>query len=172
MPRLKENICEEHLYDQLFRMYSEDLFKLLYYKFGNQINPADIVQEAFLKLWENCHKVPPEKVKSYLFTVGNNLMINQLARQKTATTYANEYSTSNEDETPLFVLETQEFDQRIQQAMAALTEDQRITLLLNKVEGKRHQEIADMLGISRKAVEKRIYKALTILKEKMTDLKI
>jgi RNA polymerase sigma-70 factor (ECF subfamily) len=37
--------------------------------------------------------------------------------------------------------------------------------MLNRVEGKKHKEIAELLGISRKAVEKRIYSALKQLRQ-------
>ena len=37
--------------------------------------------------------------------------------------------------------------------------------MLNRVEGKKHKEIAELLGISQKAVEKRIYGALNKLRE-------
>jgi RNA polymerase sigma-70 factor (ECF subfamily) len=42
--------------------------------------------------------------------------------------------------------------------------------MLNKVEGKRHKEIAEMLGISRKAVETSLYKAISILKGKIENI--
>ena len=64
-------------------------------------------------------------------------------------------------------MEGMEFQQKLEQALSELSEDQRVTLMLNRVEGKRHQEIADLLGISRKAVEKRIYTALAILEKKI-----
>jgi RNA polymerase sigma-70 factor (ECF subfamily) len=37
--------------------------------------------------------------------------------------------------------------------------------MLNRIEGKKHREIAELLGISQKAVEKRIYSALKKLRE-------
>jgi RNA polymerase sigma-70 factor (ECF subfamily) len=55
----------------------------------------------------------------------------------------------------------------LQAAIAGLTEEQRAAFLLNRIEGKKHKEIAEMLGISQKAVEKRIYTALDILTEKV-----
>ncbi|NNL80851.1 MAG: RNA polymerase subunit sigma-70, partial [Flavobacteriaceae bacterium] len=42
--------------------------------------------------------------------------------------------------------------------------------LLNRIEGKKHKEIAEMLGISTKAVEKRIYSALNKLRETIKEL--
>ena len=44
-------------------------------------------------------------------------------------------------------------------------------ILLNKTEGKKHQEIADMLGLTKKVVEYRIYSAFKIIKSKIKELK-
>ena len=67
-------------------------------------------------------------------------------------------------------MEEQQFMQRFEKALNALPEGQRIAFMLNRVEGKKHQEIAEMLGISRKAVEKRIYTALDKLREEIKEL--
>jgi RNA polymerase sigma-70 factor (ECF subfamily) len=69
-------------------------------------------------------------------------------------------------------LEEKEYHDRLKKALEALTEDQRVTFSMNRIEGKTHQEIADLLGISRKTVEKRIYTVLNILKKKMETCKI
>ena len=60
---------------------------------------------------------------------------------------------------------------RLQQAIESLTEEQRTAFLLNRIEGKRHKEIAEMLGISVKAVEKRLYKALEKLRNQVGKIK-
>jgi RNA polymerase sigma-70 factor (ECF subfamily) len=52
-----------------------------------------------------------------------------------------------------------------------LTEAQRTAFLLHRIEGKKYQEIADMLGISVKAVEKRIHGALVTLREEIEQFK-
>jgi len=165
-----DNVCEETLFNELFRAHSKDLHDFLYYKYGQDNNPKDLVQEAFLKLWDNCHKVTREKVKSFLFTVANNQMLNELSKKKTVLTYAKEKPKSHTHESPEYLLEENEYMDRLQQAIENLTEEQRVTFLLNRIEGKKHQEIAEMLGISRKAVEKRIYTALSKLREQIGDI--
>ena len=59
---------------------------------------------------------------------------------------------------------------RLQAAIEGLSEGQRVAFLLNRIEGKKHKEIAEMLGISQKAVEKRIYSALKEISEKVGKL--
>ena len=71
-----DNVCEEEVFSSLFKTNSKTVFNYIYYKFGNEEKAYDVVQEAFVKLWENCAKVSPEKAKSYVYTVANNLYLN------------------------------------------------------------------------------------------------
>lgn len=162
----EENVCEEGMFNELFKTHSKNLYQFLYYKYGAENNPRDIVQEAFIKLWDNCHKVLPEKARSFLFTVANNQMLNDLSKKKTAIKFHQE-KPKDTFESPDFIMEENEYMVRLQRAIEDLTEEQRVTFLLNRIEGKKHKEIAEMLGISQKAVEKRIYTALNIIIEKV-----
>ncbi len=67
-------------------------------------------------------------------------------------------------------MEEKEYESKLETAIAELSEEQRIAFLLNRIEGKKHKEIAEMLGISRKAVEKRIYTALAKLRQKVENI--
>ena len=165
-----DNVCEETLFNKLFIAHSKDLHDFLYYKFGKDHNPKDMVQEAFMKLWKNCHKVTIDKARSFLFTVANNQMINELSKQKTAWTYAQEKPIEHTTESPEFIMEEKEYMKKLQSAIESLTEEQRVTFLLNRIEGKKHKEIAEMLGISSKAVEKRIYTALKKIKDQVGNI--
>jgi RNA polymerase sigma-70 factor (ECF subfamily) len=165
-----ENICEEELFSELFKKHSKDLHDFLYYKYGSENNPKDMVQEAFIKLWNNCQKVIPEKVRSFLFTVANNQTLNELSKKKTVLNYAQQMPKQHTSESPEFLMEENEYMDKLQKAIENLTEEQRTTFLLNRIEGKKHKEIAEILGISRKAVEKRIYTTLSILKKQVGEI--
>lgn len=167
---LPENVCNERVFQRIFEIHSKDLYRFLYYKYGADNNPRDLVQDAFIKLWNSCGNVLPEKARSFLFTVANNQMLNELAKKKTAFNFSQEKPKSYTHESPQYILEENEYRVRLQQAIDKLSPEQRAAFLLNRIEGKKHQEIAEMLGISRKAVEKRIYTALIILKEKLGNL--
>lgn len=167
---LKDHVCEEALYASLFKKHSKNLHDFLYYKFGSHLNPKDKVQDAFIKLWENCSKVSPEKAKSYLFTVANNLMLNEVKHQKVVLGFQKTKPKNYTSETPEFLMEESEYLVKLQKGLASLTEVQRTTFLLNRIEGKKHKEIAEMLDISTKAVEKRIYGALKKLRETIKEL--
>lgn len=168
--QLHDNICNEALFSKVFTKYAEDLHNFLYYKFGDHFNPKDKVQEAFIKLWQNCNKVSPEKAKSYLYTVANNLMLNEAAHQKVVLKYQQHKPKEHTNEDPEFLMQENEYMQKLQNAISNLTEAERVAFLLNRVEGKRHKEIAELLDIGTKAVEKRIYGALKKLRKEIDGI--
>ncbi|MDC7996043.1 RNA polymerase sigma factor [Altibacter sp. HG106] len=168
---LSDNVCEERIFSKIYEENATDLHDFIYYKYGAHFDPKDKTQEAFLTLWQKCKKIPPEKARSFLFTVANNLTLNEIKHQKVVLEYQkNEPSRSSTNHTPQFLLEEKQYLEKFQRALAELPEKQRIAFLLNRVEGKRHKEIADILNISRKAVEKRIYKALATLRKKIEKI--
>ncbi len=167
---ISDNICNENLFSSIFTKYSKSLHDFLYYKFGESFNPKDKVQDAFIKLWENCKTISPNKAKSYLFTVANNLMLNEAAHQKVVLKFQKIKPKEHTNETPEFILEENEYMLKLQSAIANLTEAQRTAFLLNRIEGKKHKEIAKLLDISTKAVEKRIYGALKKLRVDIKDI--
>ena len=69
------------------------------------------------------------------------------------------------NENPEFLMQESEYNDKLQKALANLTEPQRVAFMMNRVEGKRFKEIAELLDISTKAVEKRIYGALEKLRK-------
>lgn len=168
--QLQKNICEEHMFSSIFNKYSKDLHNFLYYKFGDQLNPKDKVQEAFIKLWENCKKVTPDKAKSYVFTTANNLMLNEAAHQKVVLKHQQTKPKTVTNENPEFLMQESEYNDKLQKALSNLTEAQREAFMMNRVEGKRFKEIAELLDISTKAVEKRIYGALEKLRKDIKEL--
>ncbi|WP_439152006.1 RNA polymerase sigma factor [Winogradskyella sp.] len=167
---LQDNICDNHLFERFYKKHSKNLHDFLYYKFGGHLNPEDKVQEAFIKLWQNCAKVSTDKAKSFLFTTANNLMLNAVAHQKVVLKYKAIPKKTATNESPEFVLQEKEYHIKLQKAISNLTEAQRVAFLLNRVEGKRFKEIAELLNISTKAVEKRIYGALRKLRQDIDEL--
>ncbi|WP_431159348.1 RNA polymerase sigma factor [Winogradskyella poriferorum] len=168
---IKDNICNQSLFERFYKKHAKDLYDFLYYKFGERLNPEDKVQEAFIKVWQNCSKITPDKAKSFLFTTANNLMLNAVAHEKVVLKYNQQPQKISTNESPEFVLQEKEYHEKLQRALANLTEPQRVAFLMNRVEGKRFKEIASILNISTKAVEKRIYGALKKLRAEIEELK-
>ena len=162
---MSDNVCQEQVFQSIFMDQAERLRNFLYYKTGNLQQAEDLMQDAFGKLWENCAKVVVEKAKSFLFTVGNNLFLNQVAHQKVVLKFESQGHSQHSNVTPQFLLEEQEFKQRLEMAISALPEGQRVVFLMNRIDKKKYREIAEELGISVKAVEKRMQSALAALRK-------
>jgi RNA polymerase sigma-70 factor (ECF subfamily) len=164
-----DNVCEEEVFSGLFKTNSKTVFNYIYYKFGNEEKAYDVVQEAFVKLWENCAKVSPEKAKSYVYTVANNLYLNVIKAEKVRLKYANK-SNDTSYESPEFLLEEKEYKEKLDRALNNLPENQRTTFLLNRIDGKKYAEIAEMEGVSVKAIEKRMHLALKSLRDQIEGI--
>ncbi|MEL7160219.1 MAG: sigma-70 family RNA polymerase sigma factor [Bacteroidota bacterium] len=160
-------VCEEAVFDATFLRVAPQLRNFLFYRSGNAERAADLVQEAFLRLWENCAKVLPDKAKSWLFKVGENLFLKQVGKAKVVRKY--EWHVQGAPvaavATPQDELEEQEFMDQLQTAIAGLPDGAREVFLLNRLEDMKYREIAEHLGISQKAVEKRMHRALVTLRE-------
>lgn len=163
------NVCEDQIFSSIFKAHSKTVFNYIYYKFGNEEKANDAVQEAFVKLWENCDKVSPDKAKSFVYTVANNLYLNVIKAEKVRLKYADN-SNDRSNESPEFLMEEQEYKQKLDDALNSLPENQRTTFLLNRIDGKKYSEIAEMEGVSVKAIEKRMHLALKSLREKIDGI--
>lgn len=163
-----KSVCEQKNFEEVFNKHSQTLRNYIYYKCGDTQQAEDIVQEAYIKLWHNCAKVIFEKAKSFLYTVANNHFLNEVAHKKVVLEYQKQNTTNNTSiETPQFILEEDEFHQKLKKAIADLPERQREVFLLSRIDKKKYSEIAEIVGVSVKAVEKRMSKALLTLKEQI-----
>ena len=74
------------------------------------------------------------------------------------------------NENPEFLMEEQEFKNKLETAINALPENQKTVFLMNRVDKMKYREIAEALGISQKAVEKRMHKALLFLRTEIGNI--
>jgi RNA polymerase sigma-70 factor (ECF subfamily) len=158
-------------FKKIFDKYYDNIRNFLYYRSGNIETAEDLVQDVFLRLWENREKIREESVGGYLYTIAANLIKNHYRRNEISYQFINSLTQKNNSESPEFLMEMQEFDHRLQQTLAAMPEKSRDVFLMNRIDGLTYGEIADRLQLSIKAVEKRMHKALSFLKEHL-DIKI
>jgi len=168
---MSDTVCDDKVFSTIYRDYSKDVHDYLYYKFGSQIEINDVIQDVFIKLWDNCKTVTPNKARAFLFRVAKNMMLNISKHQKIVLNYQKVSPKNYTNETPEFLLEEEQFLNKYQTALSKLTEEQRVVFSLSKIEGKKHKEIAEMLSITQKVVEYRIYTAFEIIKSEIKELK-
>lgn len=146
---------------------------------GREDAAIDLAQETFVKLYRARHRYRPSaSFPSYLFAIASNLARNHArwkARHPTVSLDEENSSPGREPvdpaRTPEEIAESQEIFQAAEQAFQALPCDLREPLSLFVHERLSYAEISGVIGCSRKAVEKRIYKARLILRKKLAHLR-
>jgi RNA polymerase sigma-70 factor (family 1) len=167
---LVQSVCEDNNFKKLYKDYAKPLRNFLYYRCGDLERSEDIVQEAMVKMWQNCAQVVFEKAKSFLYTVGLRMLMDQFRHDKVKLQFAKQ-AEMNTAEDASFNLIKKEFEQKLEKAISDLPETQREAFLMNRIDKMSYAEIAEALDISVKAVEKRMHLALTTLKESVKELK-
>ncbi len=168
---IDKSLCDEIYFNEFYTTHIQSASNFAYYKSGNKNTALDLAQEAFIKIWENCNKIDFTKAKSYLFTVINNLFLNKVKHEKVVFEYAKSspYLDIN-NQSPEYLLEEEEFKLKLKKAIEDLTEAEREVFLMNRIDGKKYREIAELLAISQKAVEKRMSSALKKLRTKIDGI--
>lgn len=162
-------------YERLYALTSSRLKNYCRLFLKNDVLIEDMVQDAYVRLWEKRSLIRPEKsVESLLFTVVRNQCLNYLRDQKLAAgsisidespwsdlqhLYQIDFSGTEEK-----ILEEQLLD-ALKNAIDDLPEKQNQILVKCKVEGRKQKEVADEMGISLKAVEKSLAKSKQQLRE-------
>jgi RNA polymerase sigma-70 factor (ECF subfamily) len=154
-------------FENVFSQWYEPVRNFLYYKSGDIQVAEDIVQDVFMKVWEKKEGIRLETVKSLLYKIANNLFLNRLEHQKVLLKFIPANPVNIEIAGPDFELEMKEFDKKLQSALSGLDEKQRTVFLMNRVDGLTYVQIAEILGLSVKGIEKRMEKALAFLKKRI-----
>jgi RNA polymerase sigma-70 factor (ECF subfamily) len=151
----------EVLYDRL----SRQAFGLAYRILGDSGAAEDAVQEAFLTVWRQSHKVDAArgKLTSFVLTVVHHKAIDALrarkghmSRQVSLDPVLVEKAGPDVTERALLALDRD----AVRDAVALLPEDQRRVVLMAYFEGKTHVEISVELGVPLGTVKSRMRLAL------------
>ena len=163
-------ICQSKTFESIYQKYAKDLRRFIFFKTQDLDQAEDIMQEAFIKLWDNCGKVQIDKIKSYLFTVASNMFLNAVKHENVVRKHQQHITTQQTNESPEFIMIEQEFMEKLDRVINSLPEKQKEVFLLNRIEKKKYKEIAEQLQISVKAVEKRMHAALLVMREEIGNV--
>jgi len=170
MSNSNKSVCESKNFEALFNAHSTTLRNYIYYKAGDKNLAEDVVQESFISLWKNCNKVVYDQALFFLKRIANNKFLNVVKHNKVVLNYSKQKLSEVNNQSPEFVLEEKEFMAKLKSVIESLPEKQREVFLLNRIDKKTYKEIAALLDLSVKAVEKRMGNALKIIREKIGDI--
>lgn len=154
-------------FKNLFEMHFTQVRNYVFYRSGNTELSTDLAQEAFLKIWEKQNSIQTEKVKGLLFKIANDLFISHHRKEKRSFEFFNQYVYDKETHSPEEEMAFEQLKENYKKALDGMEENQRTVFLMSRVENLKYAEIAEMLGISVKAVEKRMKNALVYLRKNL-----
>lgn len=161
---------QERAFDFIFKKY----YKALCAQAVSYVSELDIaqslVQDCFIKLWEKrLESGCIENLSSYLSLMVRNQCIDYLRKQKSLTELHKKSYTEEETDGASDALIYREFEEKLVAALANLPERTRIAFEYSRFEGLSYHEIAEKMGISTKAVEALISRALKILRLELKE---
>ncbi|WP_018290823.1 RNA polymerase sigma factor [Verrucomicrobium sp. 3C] len=161
----------------LMDRWQERLFFFLCRLTGDAASAADLAQETFVRVYEARGKVRPNgRFSTWLFTIAKNLSRNLARWRRRHPTVSldspgdREPSAPREqlpgsESSPGSHLERQEICEQVRSAVLLLPEPLKETLILFEYEDLSYEEIAQIIGCSRKIVEMRLYRARKSLRK-------
>ena len=171
---------EESRLISLLNEDSEYAFQLIYDKHRNRIYQTaikflkspiiaqDVVQDVFMKLWFERHKIEPSKpVEAWLYTVAKNNILNKLrkiANDWKAIDLLSHTILQSENNTHQKLTEG-EFKQKLQSAVSKLPEQQKVVFILSRFEKLTYIQIGEKMGISPLTVKTHLSRALFAIKK-------
>ena len=164
------NICHSKTFESIYRTYAKDIRRFLFFKTQDLDKAEDLMQDVFIKLWDNCTKVDYDKVKPYIFSIANNMFLNVIKHEKVVKAHQKLHKKNITNESPEFIMLENEFMEKLETTIASLPDKQREVFLMNRIEKKKYKEIADQLNISTKAVEKRMHQALITMRREIGNI--
>ncbi|WP_299334096.1 RNA polymerase sigma factor [uncultured Psychroserpens sp.] len=170
MSKDQHSVCHSKTFETIYQKYSKDLRRFIFFKTQDIDKAEDILQETFIKLWDNCNKVNHEKVRSYLYTVATNTFLNMIKHEKVVRKHQQGINNPTTNESPEFIMLENEFMDKLERTINSLPEKQKEVFLLNRIEKKTYKDIASQLNISVKAVEKRMHLALLVIRRDIGNI--
>ena len=155
-------------FKMIYDAHFDNLRRYLIYRSGDQDLSGDIAQNVFMKVWTKKIEIASGNIKSLLFKMATEEFISHIRRKKVEKEYTESIDLrlirepdNNDDLLEKKVL--------FQKALNQLPEKQKTALLMSKMQGLTHKEIAEVLNLSQKAIEKRIGLALKALKQNLNQ---
>ena len=174
---------DESAFAIIFNQYQLKLINLAYRILRDRTRAEDIAQDVFVKVYEKKVKRDPlARLSTWLYRVTVNASLDDLRWRKFLTPFFKSFGQENPDASgdgllveprdfktanPREALEAGEIKHDVQHAIEALPEKLRIPLELYQFEDLPYAEIAAILHISPKAVERRLFHAREILRKKL-----
>lgn len=165
-----EHTLELH-FTSIFKRHEYRLHTLALHLTKSDHYAKDIVQEVFLKLWQNRHSIQNiENMEAWLYRLTENKVIDFLRKAAADkrlrdALWINMQHIMNEPEEQI---SSKEYNQIIERAINHLPPQRKRIYMLSKEQGLNYRQIANYLNISTHTVKNQLFTALKGIKKLLT----
>ncbi len=143
---------------------------------GQRDSAEDVVQETFVRVWQNAARwqSPDEagaQFTTWLYRVVSNLAIDELRRRKPGVFDVLDEAFADSGESPERQLAVRDDAREVMAALDGLPERQRAAFALCFYEEKTNQQAADIMGVNVKALEGLLVRARRHLRERLGHMR-
>jgi RNA polymerase sigma-70 factor (ECF subfamily) len=174
---------QDQALNALMDRHRKGVFNFVFRHISNEADALELTAEAFVRAYLNIGRFRPSaKFVTWLYQIAFNLCrdhVKSRAYQYTLQTVSADAPTQEgEEQDWLSVSERDPVEETegggelsaLEKAISELPEDLKNPLILAALEGYSRAEVAELLGISHKAVEMKVYLARKLLLEKMSKI--
>jgi RNA polymerase sigma-70 factor (ECF subfamily) len=168
-------------FEALVEKYKQPVMNLVYRMIGDLQESEDLCQNVFIQIHKSARRYrATARFATWLYTIARNLCLNELRRRSrhpadsldAAPADQEEYSLHHQVDdkitpSPPDAFLLSELEQRIEQALAALPENQRSAIVLCRQQDLSYDQIAEILGCSVSAVKSLIHRARETLRQRL-----
>ncbi len=160
--------------------YKQPVLGLVYRMLHDITEAEDVAQAAFVQVYKSAHRYRvSSKFSTWLFTIARNLCLNEIRRRSRHPAESLDAPHPELEDQPLHQVEDKktfsppesllqgELEEKIQQALAELPENQRMAILLCRQDELSYEDIAKVLGCSLSATKSIIFRGRETLKAKL-----
>ncbi len=155
---------DQNAFYHLYQSYHKRIYALCWRMLADKDSAEDVCQEVFVQLWQKiCDFRGESKFSTWLHSVATNIVLGHLRKQKNwlQRVFSIEEQGVSIEETKTDVHELSDLDKHIMR----LPERARLVFVLFAVEGYRHEEIANMLGMAVGSSKAQYHRARSLLRE-------
>lgn len=169
---------EYEAFETLFERHRTLVYRFAYQMVPRRDDAEDIVQEAFVRAYQNLHKYRDEaKFTTWLLRIVTNLCTDQARMSQRRTNLeqqeaqgALEWMTIGDVEDPIENLEEDRRKFALRKALAALPVHHRTVIVLRDLQEKEYPEIAQILGCTVGGAKLRVLRARRALRDRIAPL--
>ena len=162
---------DDRAYSELYRRHARRLMGFFFRQVGkDEAAAADLVQDAFLRLWTSRNKFSSTGFRTWLFTISFNLLRNHYRHDEIRKQYELSASKQQEVAADAHIIEqidSQAFDLALQRELEQLSPEGRLLFPLRFEEELTVPQIAEVMAVPEGTIKSRLHALTQTLKQKL-----